>query len=168
MDVRRTGSNSREQLPVQLQLQTAYGQEVSLTHHGGRWWWQEKKMRNDSVNEMWKILSRQTLCKGADWLITIEISNELEKRHTVPHVCVKRVRRPHRQVLLRQNGVSVVGSYASPCRFQRCPRMDRLVTAFLEIREDVGVISTWIDRVPSLLDFRAAPRSDDLMAFPTF
>lgn len=64
--------------------------------------------------------------------------------------------------------VSHHGNSSSPWRFQRWPRIDRLVTAFLEIREAVGVISTWMDRVPSLLDFRVALWRDDLMAFPTW
>lgn len=58
---------------------------------------------------------------------------------------------------------------ALPCLFQRCPLIDREVTAFREIREEVGVISTWILRAPSLLLlFSAAPCSDDLMALPTW
>lgn len=56
-----------------------------------------------------------------------------------------------------------------PCLFQRCPLMEREVTAFLEILEEVGVISTWMLRAPSLLLlFSAAPCSDDLMALPTW
>lgn len=58
---------------------------------------------------------------------------------------------------------------ALPCLFQRCPLIEREVTAFREIREEVGVISTWILRGPSLLLlFSAAPCSDDLMALPTW
>lgn len=57
----------------------------------------------------------------------------------------------------------------SPCLFQRCPLIDREVTALREILEEVGVISTWILRAPSLLLlFSAAPCSDDLMALPTW
>lgn len=57
----------------------------------------------------------------------------------------------------------------SPCLFQRCPLIEREVTAFLEILEEVGVISTWILRAPSLLLlFSAAPCSVDLMALPTW
>lgn len=56
-----------------------------------------------------------------------------------------------------------------PCLFQRCPLIEREVTAFREILEEVGVISTWILRAPSLLLlFSAAPCSDDLMALPTW
>lgn len=56
----------------------------------------------------------------------------------------------------------------SPCLFQRCPLIEREVTAFREILEEVGVISTWILRAPSLLLlFSAALCIDDLMALPT-
>lgn len=57
----------------------------------------------------------------------------------------------------------------SPFLFQRCPLIDSEVTAFREILEEDGVISTWMLRAPSLLLlFRAAPCSDDLMALPTW
>lgn len=46
--------------------------------------------------------------------------------------------------------------------------MDSEVTALREILEEVGVISTWMLRAPSLLLlFSAAPWSEDLMALPT-
>lgn len=55
-----------------------------------------------------------------------------------------------------------------PFLFQRCPLMESEVTAFREILEEVGVISTWILRAPSLLLlFSAALCRDDLMALPT-
>lgn len=55
-----------------------------------------------------------------------------------------------------------------PCLFQRCPLIESEVTALREILEEVGVISTWILRAPSLLLlFKAAPCSVDLMALPT-
>lgn len=57
----------------------------------------------------------------------------------------------------------------SPCLFQRCPLIESEVTALREILEEVGVISTWILRGPSLLlVFSAAPCNDDLMALPTW
>lgn len=60
-------------------------------------------------------------------------------------------------------------AWVLPCLFQRCPLMEREVTAFREILEEVGVISTWMLRAPSLLLlFSAAPCSDDLMALPTW
>lgn len=56
-----------------------------------------------------------------------------------------------------------------PCLFQRWPLIDSEVTALREILEEVGVISTWILRAPSLLLlFSAAPCSEDLMALPTW
>lgn len=56
-----------------------------------------------------------------------------------------------------------------PCLFQRCPLIESEVTALREILEDVGVISTWILRAPSLLLlFSAALCSEDLMALPTW
>lgn len=43
------------------------------------------------------------------------------------------------------------------------------MTALREMREDVGVISTWMLRAPSLLLlFSAAPWSEDLMALATW
>lgn len=61
-----------------------------------------------------------------------------------------------------------VHSPVLPCLFQRCPLMESEVTALREILEEVGVISTWILRAPSLLLlFNAAPCSVDLIALPT-
>lgn len=61
-----------------------------------------------------------------------------------------------------------VHSPVLPCLFQRCPLMESEVTALREILEEVGVISTWILRAPSLLLlFNAAQCSVDLMALPT-
>lgn len=77
--------------------------------------------------------------------------------HVMSHICVPTICSPPPPV-----GVL-------PCLFQRCPLIEREVTAFREILEEVGVISTWILRAPSLLLlFSAAPCSDDLIALPTW
>lgn len=122
------------------------------------WWVGVRDMSNTDAVE-WNWLTKSLLGSKVGWIEDVLFPL---------CACVERVRRLWRLVTLPQYSVHVDGSSSSPCRFQRWPRMDILVTAFLEIREEVGVISTWMERMPSLLDFRAAPWSDDLMAFPTF
>lgn len=79
------------------------------------------------------------------------------QRHELPHFC------PYISMSFLSHGIGVL-----PCLFQRCPLIESEVTALREILEEVGVISTWILRAPSLLLlFSAAPCSEDLMAFPT-